>query len=558
MADPNHAMVAAAMSQAGSSGASMAAVTAQMDQMALGFHRPHQQAALAAAAGAPPLQPKSKLSQVNPRKMFGPMDSSSMDDDATIDPKNFATIRTTSIVQRQQKEHLQEEMHEQMSGYKRMRRDHQAALARLEDNCRQEMEKHKNLLDREYEQLLTQFSKDLERLQVKHQEELAKTLKTNIATEKKLMKQITDEQSMERKSFDNKMSHEYKLKKEMWKREMSDRETSKREREAILSQHKEQHRELEAAQNQRLNRSQKETLDREVRKFRRRRLVKYHDLEQDLLREELNKRQSQLESAHAMLMRHHEQTHDLEAKQQRSVHNLREDHVKRQHQTELNNQDEYMRRSQRELKKKHAMELKQQPKSLKQKEVLIRKQFRDTCKIQTRQYKALKAQVLQTTAKEEQKIVIRKLKEEQRRKMALLGEQYEQTIADMLQKQSIRMDESQEREERVNVRRTLLEQKMEEETQQFLQERSERIRLLHERQAREVEQFDDESTRLGFSAMAIAESSREPGFGEDNVGGAPYHPLAHSNSVGSFSSSSSSSAGAMAAAGHHHHHHHAQ
>jgi thousand and one amino acid protein kinase len=56
-------------------------------------------------------------------------------------------------------------------------------------------------------------------------------------------------------------------------------------------------------------------------------------------------------------------------------------------------QDEYMKRSQRELKKKHALEIKQQPKSLKQKEILIRKQFRDTCKIQTRQYKALKAQV---------------------------------------------------------------------------------------------------------------------------------------------------------------------
>ncbi len=58
-------------------------------------------------------------------------------------------------------------------------------------------------------------------------------------------------------------------------------------------------------------------------------------------------------------------------------------------------QDEYMKRSQRELKKKHALEIKQQPKSLKQKEILIRKQFRDTCKIQTRQYKALKAQVRQ-------------------------------------------------------------------------------------------------------------------------------------------------------------------
>lgn len=138
-----------------------------------------------------------------------------------------------------------------------------------------------------------------------------------------------------------------------------------------------------------------------------------------------------------MLMRHHEQTHELEMKQQRSVHNVREDHICKQHSTELNNQEEYMRRAQRELKKKHALETKQQPKSLKQKEVLIRKQFRDTCKIQTRQYKALKTHVLQTTPKDEQKNTIRKLKEEQRRKMALLGDQYEQTIAEMLQKQSV-------------------------------------------------------------------------------------------------------------------------
>lgn len=74
----------------------------------------------------------------------------------------------------------------------------------------------------------------------------------------------------------------------------------------------------------------------------------------------------------------------------------------------------------------------------------IRKQFRETCKTQTRQYKALKAHILQTTAKDEQKTVIKKLKDEQRRKLALLGDQYEQSIAEMLQKQSIRLDESQE------------------------------------------------------------------------------------------------------------------
>lgn len=50
---------------------------------------------------------------------------------ATGVPNNFATIRTTSIVTKQQKEHMQEEMHEQMSGYKRMRREHQGALLKV-------------------------------------------------------------------------------------------------------------------------------------------------------------------------------------------------------------------------------------------------------------------------------------------------------------------------------------------------------------------------------------------------------------------------------------------
>lgn len=102
-----------------------------------------------------------------------------------------------------------------------------------------------------------------------------------------------------------------------------------------------------------------------------------------------------------------------------------------------------MERAERELLRKHALELKQQPKSLKvsvvaslpcsmnlinlfslqQKELQIRKQFRETCKTQTRQYKALKAHILQNTPKDEQKAVIKKLKEEQHRKLTLLGDQ---------------------------------------------------------------------------------------------------------------------------------------
>ena len=48
------------------------------------------------------------------------------------------------------------------------------------------MEKHKQMLDREYEQLLTQFSRELERLQLKHQEELGKRVIGNIVYEIKL------------------------------------------------------------------------------------------------------------------------------------------------------------------------------------------------------------------------------------------------------------------------------------------------------------------------------------------------------------------------------------
>nr|CAD7397860.1 unnamed protein product [Timema poppensis] len=42
----------------------------------------------------------------------------------------------------------------------------------LEERCKFEMESHKQILDKEYESLLQQFSKDLDRIQVRNQQEL--------------------------------------------------------------------------------------------------------------------------------------------------------------------------------------------------------------------------------------------------------------------------------------------------------------------------------------------------------------------------------------------------
>ncbi|XP_026314141.1 serine/threonine-protein kinase Tao isoform X2 [Hyposmocoma kahamanoa] len=485
---------------------------------------------------------------------------------------NFATIRTTSIVTKQQKEHNQE-MHEQMSGYKRMRREHQAALLKLEERCKADVDAHKAQLDREYDALLQQLSRDLERLQTKHAQELERKQKQNAAAEKKLIKDITARQEQERKAFDTQRKREYKANKERWKKELSmDDATPKRQRDATLQSQKDNLKQAEAAEEVRLLRTQREYLELELRRFRRRRMLAMHHKEQELLREELNKRQLQLEQAHTMLLRHHEKTQELEYRQQKGVHALREEQLAQQHATELANQREYMQRAEHELRKKHALQLKQQPKSLKQKEMQIRKQFRETCKIQTRQYKALKAHILATTAKEQQKEVIKTLKDEKRRKLVLLGEQYDQSITEMLQKQTVRLDESQmmecqqlkmqleheldmltayqskskmqaeaqrnrerrELEDRVAVRRALLEQKMDTECGQFVAERAERTRMLHERHERELDRFDSESTRLGFSAMAIAEGGRE-GFGdeEQSLSGSMLS-LAHSNSSASF------------------------
>ena len=68
----------------------------------------------------------------------------------------------------------------------------------------------------------------------------------------------------------------------------------------------------------------------------------------------------------------------------------------------------------------------------------IRRQFHEAVKTQQKQYKALKEHILATTPKHESKAIVKKLKEEQMRKLAILGEQYEQSIAEMLQQQNVR------------------------------------------------------------------------------------------------------------------------
>ncbi|XP_034025039.1 serine/threonine-protein kinase TAO1 [Thalassophryne amazonica] len=463
--------------------------------------------------------------------------------------EHFATIRTASLVTRQMKEHEQDsELREQMSGYKRMRRQHQKQLMALENKLKSEMDEHRLRLDKELESQRNSFAQELEKLVKKHQASMEKDAKIFNNDEKKFQQHIQSQQKKELNSFLESQKREYKLRKEQLKEELNENQsTPKKEKQEWLSKQKENFQHYQAEEEANLQRRQRQYLELECRRFKRRILVARHNIEQDLVREELNKRQTQKDLEHAMLLRHHESMQDREIRQLNTIQLTRAELIRLQHQTELTNQQEYNKRRDRELRRKHVMELRQQPKSLKSKEVQIKKQFQDTCKIQTRQYKALRNHLLETTPKSEHKAVLKRLKQEQHRKLAILAEQYDHSISEMLSTQVLRLDEAQESqckilrmqllqelellnayqskikmqteaqqererkdlEQRVSLRRALLEQKIEEEMMSLQNERLERIRSLLERQAHEMEAFDSESMRLGFSNMVLSSFSPE-------------------------------------------------
>ncbi|KAA0705916.1 Serine/threonine-protein kinase TAO1-B [Triplophysa tibetana] len=489
---------------------------------------------------------------------------------------HFATIRTASLVTRQIQEHEQgSALREQMSGYKRMRRQHQKQLLALENKLKSEMDEHQLRLDKELETQRNNFGSEADKLSKKHQAILEKEIKAAQTEEKKFQQHILNQQKKELNSLLDSQKRQYRQRKEQLKEELSENQsTPKREKQEWLVRQKECMQQIQAEEEAGLLRRQRQYYELQCRQYKRKMLLARHNLEQDLLREDLNKRQTQKDLECAMLLRHHESTQELEFRQLALVQHTRAELIRTQHQSELANQMEYNKRREQELRQKHGVEVRQQPKSLKTKELQIKRQFQDTCKIQTRQYKALRNHLLETTPKSEHKNVLKRLKEEQTRKLAILAEQYDHSIKDMLSTQALRLDETQEDEyralrmqlqqelellnayqskikmhtdtqhereakdleQRVSIRRALLEQRIEEEMLSLQNERSERIRALLEHQAREIESFDSESMRQGFSNMALSGIPAEaynqgyPNPPSSGPGGWPSRPVPRSGS----------------------------
>ncbi|KAF4790007.1 hypothetical protein TURU_145550 [Turdus rufiventris] len=338
-------------------------------------------------------------------------------------------------VTRQIHEHEQEnELREQMSGYKRMRRQHQKQLIALENKLKAEMDEHRLKLQKEVETHANNSSIELEKL-----------AKKQVAV--------------------------------MEKEEMNeDHSTPKKEKQERISKHKENLQHTQAEEEAQLLSQQRLYYDKNCRFFKRKTMIKRHEMEQQNIREELNKKRTQKEMEHAMLIRHDESTRELEYRQLHTLQKLRMDLIRLQHQTELENQLEYNKRRERELHRKHFMELRQQPKNLKLR----------LDEAQEAECQALRLQLQQ--------------------EMELLNA-YQSKIKMQTEAQHER--ELQKLEQRVSLRRAHLEQKIEEELAALQKERSERIKFLLERQEREIETFDMESLRMGFGNLVTLEYPKE-------------------------------------------------
>uniref|UniRef100_A0A8C2Z2V7 non-specific serine/threonine protein kinase n=1 Tax=Cyclopterus lumpus TaxID=8103 RepID=A0A8C2Z2V7_CYCLU len=280
---------------------------------------------------------------------------------------------TCNHLTRQIKEHEQDsELREQILGYKRMRRQHQKQLMALENKLKAEMDEHRLRLDKELENQRNNFAQEMEKLIKKHLVSMEKDVKTFTNDEKKFQQHIQSQQKKELNSFLESQKREYKLRKEQLKEELNENQsTPKKEKQEWLSKQKENFQHFQAEEEANLARRQRQYLDLECRRFKRRILIARHNIERDLVREELNKRQTQKDLEHAMLLRHHESMQELEFRQLNNIQKTRAELIRLQHQTELTNQQEYNKRRERELRRKHVMEVRQQPKSLRVRTQLV-------------------------------------------------------------------------------------------------------------------------------------------------------------------------------------------
>lgn len=144
----------------------------------------------------------------------------------------FATIRTVKAVRKEIEEHQPDAYLQQITDYKRLRRQQQKEVKQLEEKQTLEMEQLRVRLDREYQQLLKGFTKELEKLHTQHQQYLEQKARGQEDVERRAWKQMKEQQQGDTKAL---IAHQKKQLKQHRDRLKQVRVTELAEHKAHLS-----------------------------------------------------------------------------------------------------------------------------------------------------------------------------------------------------------------------------------------------------------------------------------------------------------------------------------
>ncbi|KAF8357822.1 kin-18 [Pristionchus pacificus] len=387
-----------------------------------------------------------------PPPPLGDMDLShrnAREDVNTLRRSKFATLRTTKQITREQEEAKRENnVYEQMNGYQRMRQTNIKELQQLEERCRMEAEALRARLEKEMDVSLGAAQQERGRLRKVHAVEAEKRRREGEEGEKRLRKQIVTKQGAEMAAYSKVQLKEYKYNKEMARTNMKEHGMSKGEVESTMREVKVTLAVNRQSAERAFEMRQRKEAEDELVAYKKACTGRVHTMEERHDEEEHELECRLGEAREKMLHAHHTLTAEQERAQLKETLSCRARHLRAQHEEEMRMQREYERRTSDELMKRHALQSKQQPRELKLKEALIRKQYRQAVKTQTRQFKVWQTQLLAAASREEQKEISIRLKDEQKRKLAMLGVQYESQIESMVQEKTVKLETWQEEEAR--------------------------------------------------------------------------------------------------------------
>ena len=267
--------------------------------------------------------------------------------------------------------------------------------------------------------------------------------------EKKLILNGKETNAKDLKQFITEINGEYKHDKEHLKKELSQLHNT------ITSKEKEERLKLgkDRLHNEALvkEETKRKQLDKNLAEhlfvLKRKHLIQLQKLEYDLLSREINEQKTVLVRNHTTFDAHLNVSFALKSRHLNALQRRKLEFMEKEISEEVNNSKSYCERRTRLLKKKHATEKKQHPKHLKQQQANIRKLYKHQYNTQNKQYKTYKEQIMTQTPKDQVRLKLDQIKDEQNRKFSLLYEHYKTNVEAVYQQQNLKLTASQQLEQ---------------------------------------------------------------------------------------------------------------